>query len=50
MNKEIKESILSLISSELYSPLTPDEIFDIVMSDKEHLAKEFFKTLCEMDE
>ena len=50
MNKEIKESILSLISSELYSPLTPDEIFDIVMSDKEHLAKEFFKTLCEMEE
>ena len=50
MNKEIKESILSLISSELYSPLTPDEIFNLVMTGKEHLAKEFFKTLCEMEE
>lgn len=50
MNKEIKEQILNIISSEFYSPLTPDELFDLIMLDKEHLAKDFFKTLCEMEE
>ena len=50
MNKEIKEQILSIISSEFYSPLSPDELFNLVMSGKEHLVKEFFKTLCEMEE
>lgn len=50
MNKEIKESILKVISSELYSPLTPDELFELVMGDKDYLVKEFFKTLCEMEE
>ena len=50
MNKEIKEQILSIISSEFYSSLSPDELFNLVMSDKEHLVKEFFKTLCEMEE
>ncbi len=50
MNKEIKEKILEVISSELYSPLTPDELFELIMGDKDYLVKEFFKTLCEMEE
>ncbi len=50
MNKEIKEKILEVISSELYSPLTPDELFELIMGDKDYLVKEFFKVLCEMEE
>lgn len=51
MNKEnIKEKILEIISSELYSPLAPNELFELVLGDEEHFVKEFFKALCEMEE
>lgn len=50
MNKEFKEQILEIISSSLYTPLTPNELFDLVCKGKETKIKEFFKTLCEMEE
>lgn len=50
MNKEFKEKILEIISSPLYTPLTPNELFDLACEGKETKIKEFFKTLCEMEE
>lgn len=50
MNKEIKEQILEIIGSALYTPLAPNELFELVCGNKEHLVKDFFKTLCEMEE
>lgn len=50
MSKEIKEQILEMLSSPLYSPLTTNELFEIVCESNESKAKDFFKALCQMEE
>ena len=51
MKKEdIKEKILKIISSSLYSPLTANELFELTCDGEEHFVKDFFKTICEMEE
>ena len=49
MNIQIKEKILEIISSPLYTPLSVEELFELV-SVEEGRAKEFFKTLCDMEQ
>ena len=46
----IKERILEIISSPLYTPITANELFELVMQGEENKIKEFFKCVCEMEE
>ena len=50
MKTSIKEQILEIISSPLYTPLSPNELFELVCEGKENLVKDFFKTLCDMEQ
>lgn len=50
MTKELKEQILEIISSPIYTPLGAEELFELVCGDSEGKVKEFFKTLCEMEQ
>ena len=45
-----KQDILDVISSEFYVPMTTNELFELVCRDKEHAVKDFFKTVCDMEE
>ena len=50
MKKELKEQILEILSSPLYTPMHPNELFDTACHGKDSKIKEFFKILCEMEE
>ena len=47
---DIREKILEIISDELYAPMSANELFDIVCGDDTHAVKEFFKTVCNMEQ
>lgn len=47
---DFRKEIFDIIKSDFYIPMTTNELFELVCKDKEHMVKDFFKTLCEMEE
>ena len=47
---DFRKEICDIIKSDFYIPMTTNELFELVCKDKEHMVKDFFKTLCEMEE
>lgn len=50
MKNQLKEEILSILSSDMYTPLEPSELFEVVCGSRDAMVKDFFKVLCEMEE
>ncbi len=47
---DLRKEILNMIRDPLYSPLTANDLFDIICGKDTHLVKDFFKTVCELEE
>lgn len=47
---DFRKEIFDIIKSDFYIPMTTNELFDLVCKGDERTVKDFFKTLCEMEE